>query len=531
MIAARFAALALLLVACATSGPPRLSVEEADRVLDELFRVARPRFADTRDGAWAWSGAADYLGEPARFRFEWQGSRFVRQVNGRLGRTVGFDGEEGWSRSSRGLVRRLRLEDLDRELLITAALIGGWIDPVPPLTVRARAADEAYATLELSLVDSPMVMELVVDRASGEPQRLSRRSESGTNAWNFEGWQARAGALVPTRIRHVAADGGIENWIEFTEVAAMSFDDGRFGRPASEPDDVVFHDDAPALVETRRARTGHVLVRPLIEDREVGWFVFDTGAGGLVLDSEIADALALERFGQVVAVGVAARTTATFRQGTSFRLGGLELVDPIYVDLSLRFLENSLGVRVAGIVGYEVLAHTVVTLAPERTAGEDPRLEIHAPGSLAALPWQPLVLDERLPCVMARFDDERTDGAHEGLFKLDTGASGTVTFHAPAVERLRLLAGREVVRSRAAGIGGHGSVWRGPLDWFELATARFEGLVVEFATDDVGSFADVYTLGNIGQSLLAQFDLVFDYPGERIALLPAGSDVLESEAE
>lgn len=504
---------------CATPRIATLSDTAARDVLAVISDTARPRFASAREQSWIWTGEADYLGEPSTFHFEWGEACFRREVEGRLGRTVGFDGAAGWSRSSHGLVRPLVLEELDRERMITAAMIGGWIDAEAPLRVRAVTADESTVTLELTLDDSPMMMTMIVDRASGEPQTLSRKSESGTTIWLFEGWQVRQGALVPGSLRHRAADGQIENRVDLRDIVRVeeALDLTRFARPANAPTNVTFHEGVHPRIEARRASTGHLLVRPIIDGREVGWFVFDSGAGGLVIDSKLGDALELKRFGEVVAVGVSGQTNAAFRQARSFRLGPLELGDPIFVEISLSFLEGALGMPIAGLVGYDVLAHATVLIEQAESAGQDPVIEIHEPGSnvFAELEWHQLVLDERLPCIEANFEGDRS-----GLFKLDTGASGNLTFHAPAVKSMNLKAGRKLIRTRTSGVGGIGNAWRGPLEWLELAGLRFENLTVEFADGELGSFADVYTLGNLGQGLLSQFRIVFDYTGERVALVP-----------
>ena len=79
---------------------------------------------------------------------------------------------------------------------------------------------------------------------------------------------------------------------------------------------------------------------------------------------------------------------------------------------------------------------------------------------------------------------------------------------------------RETRLARFGGVGGEGSGFLGELEWFELAGRRFEAFQCSFATTDVGTFADPYTAGNIGQELLEPFRLLFDYPGERIGLVP-----------
>src|SRR6185503_4630864 len=108
--------------------------------------------------------------------------------------------------------------------------------------------------------------------------------------------------------------------------------------------------------------SGHLLVEPLVEDESVGAFIFDTGAGGMTIDPKVADELGLAELGEVVAVGMAGRTTTSFRRGKRFELGPLVLSDPVFIELDLGFLEPIFGCKIAGIVGYDLLARCVAEI-------------------------------------------------------------------------------------------------------------------------------------------------------------------------
>ena len=67
---------------------------------------------------------------------------------------------------------------------------------------------------------------------------------------------------------------------------------------------------------------------------------------------------------------------------------------------------------------------------------------------------------------------------HEAVFKIDTGAGGgTIAVHAPTVERLGLLEGRETSAAMSGGVGGMGAVRAGKLDTLDFAGRRFERLL------------------------------------------------------
>jgi hypothetical protein len=126
--------------------------------------------------------------------------------------------------------------------------------------------------------------------------------------------------------------------------------------------------------------------------------------------------------------------------------------------------------------------------------------------------WNKLAVDGRVACVEGSFE------GHSGFFHLDTGAgASTVTMHVPAVERLKLLEGRETTPTASGGVGGMVTAKQGTLEWFEIGGHRMEKVSAVFATKGHGAFANPYTLGNIGGGLVRPFVLVFDYQRGRIA--------------
>ena len=203
---------------------------------------------------------------------------------------------------------------------------------------------------------------------------------------------------------------------------------------------------------------------------------------------------------------------ASYRRGKTLQLGPLTLSDPIYVELELAFLAPAFGVEIAGIVGFEVFSRAILALDLESTT-----LAIYDPETfdLGEDAWTPLVLDRRIPSLRCRFEGDR-----EGLFKLDLGDNGTVTFYTPAVESLKLLDGRQVSPSQVGGVGGSGKASAGNLEWFEIGGQRIEPLWATFSQTEVGVFSSSQALGNLGTKMLDPFLVVLDYPSSRLALLP-----------
>jgi predicted aspartyl protease len=286
-------------------------------------------------------------------------------------------------------------------------------------------------------------------------------------------------------------------------------------RPADPPADARFDPAVAPLIESMRVKTGHVLVHPRLSGKDVGWFILDTGAGALCLAPEVGEKLGLAVLGSVTADGVGGNVPAPLRRGGELVVGPATLSQPTWVELDLKFLEPHFGVPVAGILGYDFFARAVVAVDYAT-----PRVEVYAPGAYP-LPqgeeWERLVLDNRLPCVEATFEGDRS-----GIFRIDTGATGTVTFNAGAVERLGLLVGRETKPVQVGGVGGTRTIRAGELAWFELAGHRRSPLEAAFEPEPGPQDLSAHVAGTLGGGLLTPFTLVLDLPARRIAFVPRG---------
>jgi len=443
-----------------------------------------------------------------RVRFTGDGA-FRFDFDAPLADTAAFDGQVTWSSDRMHLERTLELEEADMWKPYAWLVSGHWLEASE---LRVSEVAGATPTLRLALDGTPLEMTLTLDPASALPLQLVYQDDTGPVRWDFADWRAVGGRKLPHR--WTFDSGSSVDTYSLDSYAEVASDAAAFRFPASAPKDVRFDASGEAELEVERVPSGHLLVEPSVDGESVGWFIFDTGAGSMVIDPKVADALHMPKLGEVLTVGIGGKATASFRKGERFDLGPLELVKPIYVELDLSFLQAIFGRKIAGIVGYDLLARCVAEV--ETTT---PYIALHDPArfTLARGKWQDLILCHNTPCTRARFEGER-----EGLFRLDTGANGTVAFHAPAVVSLGLLDGRKVTRSQAGGVGGLADSKEGRLEWFELAGHRFEKPAVSFSLATTGAFTDVYTTGNIAQEFLAPFRMVLDYPHDRIAFVERG---------
>ena len=249
------------------------------------------------------------------------------------------------------------------------------------------------------------------------------------------------------------------------------------------------------MVIERGHRSSHVLVCPLIDGIDVGPFILDTGASGLVITKAAAEKLRLQSFGEVFVSGVSGKVPCRFRRASEMRLGPLLVDRPVFMEMALGGIVSGVSDPVAGIVGFDAFKSAVVEVGP----GGAP-VRIHDPRTFKAhekWAWHEIALvsnvphafatfglardttrdttldddDEASPVTAANDDDTRDSGRDRsrsretsvsGAFMIDSGAGGAdAIFHERAVEALGLRSilpppptGGARGTSRVRGVGG-----------------------------------------------------------------------------
>ncbi len=306
-----------------------------------------------------------------------------------------------------------------------------------------------------------------------------------------------------------------------TLAAAMMIALGSLAQPvekaqqeAAEPDlrggAAVFDAALPAALETKRLKTGQLLVKPVINGHPAGWYIFDTGAGICVVSKPYTKELELESAGDISATGVGGSKKLSLYKARTLVLGPVSLSDHPIMEADLSFLRPLVGEEIAGVIGYGVFSRCVVEMDLSV-----PRILIHDPKgfSLARGEWTELLMRERVPCIRAVCE------GHDGVYRLDTGADSYVTFHEPTVKKWELLKDRDVSDVKLGGVGGFVKAKRGTVASFEFGGVRTENVQATFAMEAKGNFGEASKDGNIGAELLKPFTLILDYAGERMAFL------------
>ncbi len=501
------------------SAPAPMPVPAVDLELEEVLVHAREAahrssWNELSNGL-AFEGEAliEMVETPFELTFAPNGA-FRFGTHGPLGTTNGWDGEKAWSRTADGPTAELHLDAMNQQLLGQWVHSGYWLDADAGVELELIHGTDQRITLGIDVAGAETDTRLILDADSWLPLELIQPQLSFEMTMTFGDYRTVAG--IPIAHRVATTGSPVEGYIQIESAKPATPDPGdRFRMSTAPPGDTRFLEDTPNEIEIRRVRSGHLIVHPLVNGDDLGWFILDTGAGRLCIDPSVADKLELPKFGAVPTVGVAGSVTAHYRKASTLSLGPVELSDPVFIELDLAFLEEHFGVPVSGICGYDLFARTVLELDLQ-----GPSAAIYDPSSfeMEGDVWSDLVLADRLPSIRCTFEGDRI-----GLFRIDTGDAGTIHFHTPAVNRLELMKDREVTgHMQVGGVGGMATVALANLDWFTLGGRRYEGVRALFSEDEVGAHASNQTLGTLGSKLFEPFIILFDYQGQRLGLIPRG---------
>ena len=247
-----------------------------------------------------------------------------------------------------------------------------------------------------------------------------------------------------------------------------------------------------------------------IDGREVGPFVIDSGAGSLVLDPELARTVKLKVRGQVLVAETG--RMVDFGAVPLLEVGPVAMRNAQAIVVDLSPVSRAMGERLAGVLGYPFFARTVVEVdyATRSVSCFDPaRYRLPPRGT-----WQPLTVRNNQVGVPVRMD-----GEVEGTFLLDTGSTEVVHFYAEFMKRHRGLPIRHVGKNRQVRVSGEHETLEGRLAWFELGRHRFDNVSVTFRPPSDRRAEGVSFDGVVGEGLLREFVVVFNYPESKVAFL------------
>lgn len=262
---------------------------------------------------------------------------------------------------------------------------------------------------------------------------------------------------------------------------------------------------------------GIVIVRAVLDNHpDTLNFVFDTGSGGISLDSTTVDFLKLTTVKTEKTIrGIAGIKNVDFTMGHTLKLGTLaaEKLDFHINDYEL--LTSVYGIRIDGIIGYSFLRRYIVRLDYDNMV-----IEVYSPGSFK-YPRGGYMLKPNfstLPLQSAVIQDDRLIASR---FIFDTGAGLSFLFSKDFVDdSVVFRKNRKFYPTQAEGLGGKRQMSVSVVKEVKLGPYKFKRVPVHIFEDEYNVTSYPLLGGLIGNDILRRFNVILNYPEQSIHIKP-----------
>lgn len=249
-------------------------------------------------------------------------------------------------------------------------------------------------------------------------------------------------------------------------------------------------------------------------------FIFDTGCGGISLDSSTADHLKLVPHPSPFFVrGIAGSRQEALLERMKLHFGNVTLDSVTMQVNNYDILTSVYGEQIDGILGYTFFSRYLV-----RVDYDSCRIDIYSKGPVqypkGGYLFRPHLVG--LPMMEGRLSDARD--IHSRFF-FDTGAGLCLLFSSDFTVDSAVFGPKKKrpVRAEGAGLGGKKEMQLTTLKNFSIGPFRFRQIPT-YVFDDSYDVTNYPQLGGlIGNDLLRRFNLILNYARSEIYLVPNGA--------
>lgn len=262
---------------------------------------------------------------------------------------------------------------------------------------------------------------------------------------------------------------------------------------------------------------GIVIVRALIDHYKDSLnFVFDTGSGGISMDSTTVSEMKLATVKSEKTIrGIAGIKNVDFTLNHTLILGTLETQRLDFHINDYELLTSVYGVRIDGIIGYSFLRRYIVRLDYDNMF-----IEVYTPGSFKYPRGGYLLKPDfsTLPLQPAAIEDERTIVSR---FIFDTGAGLSFLLSKDFVDdSVVFRKKRKFYPTQAEGLGGKRQMMVSVVKEIKLGPYKFKRVPVHVFEDEYNVTSYPLLGGLIGNDILRRFNVILNYPEQTIHIKP-----------
>jgi hypothetical protein len=245
-------------------------------------------------------------------------------------------------------------------------------------------------------------------------------------------------------------------------------------------------------------------------------FIFDTGSGGISLDSATAARLKVTtRESDRTIRGIAGIRRVKFAYNHTLHLPGLD-VDSLNFHINdYDILSSVYGEKIDGIIGYSFISRYIIKIDYDSL-----HISVYTKGRIkyprGGYLMKPILVNIPVASAMVR-DVEEVNGR----FYFDTGAGMCLLLSSDFVEDSVILRSKSKwYYSQAEGLGGKTPMKQGILRQFKFGPYKFRNIPTYIFDDEYNITSYPYLGGLIGNDLLRRFNLIINYGARDIHLTP-----------
>ena len=251
--------------------------------------------------------------------------------------------------------------------------------------------------------------------------------------------------------------------------------------------------------------------------------MFDSGAGGILINKNIADSIGLVADSERVNTGAVGTHRVAILKGISLQLGNISLNSVTMMRDDAGFEELDDGGEVAGIIGFHLLSRYVIEVnydTHELVFYNRSSFTYDGDGVV-----QSIVLSYNLPLTVCVVQVDNTT-EFEGLFLIDTGARADLLFSSPTVSKYNMIdaiGDHYVLKTEVGSSGKKAKIMYGKVHKLQFAEHEFTQVPAILSQAQAGVLSFDGIDGIVGNRILKRFNVIFDYQRSLIYLEPNGN--------
>ncbi len=437
-----------------------------------------------------------------------------------------YDGHTAWQQDHNGQISRL--EGFEKRELLKNAYFESCSYLLPdrlPGSVEYLGATIWEERVYYEVAFYPFDRDTVVayyDLDRGLRKLMFSRLDNFNIVTTIDDYRSVAGILIPFYSRAVAEAAGLTSELAIDSVAVnQPVDMTIFAMPSAGAVDYLFPEGAPSVTIPIRYHGGHIRLTATINGIKKARFVLDSGASANIMHQPLTAELHLPVVGSLPVRGLGGFEQIDLVRTDSISVGELTLYNQVAgsIDLSLLNRPGTDREAFGGLLGYDFLSRfpilisyresTLTVFNPEQFTPPEGGVEIG------------FHLTMLVPTVKGELN------GIPGDFLVDLGNTLGLIIHRDFARKHQLDEKLDDVRDNPTTLTGIGGGLSGKTAYaavFKMGDILLQSLRVILPDSSAGLTGSYELAGNIGNMVLENFDVLFDYRQARLILYHADEE-------